>query len=80
MDQYDDIYLPLKELTRYSGLSLSFLKTKLRGDNPIPYYNTGGKILVKRSEFDKWMEQYRITDSVERVSKLGNQILANMIR
>ena len=54
-------YLPLKELAKYAGLSLRTLRSFLHlADRPLPYYQPGGgKVLVKRSEFDDWMQRFR---------------------
>jgi len=57
-----DPWLPLKALTQYSGLSRkTLLRLMAREENPLPHYRLTdtGKIVVRRSEFDAWMEQYR---------------------
>jgi hypothetical protein len=55
-----DPYLPLKALADYSGLSVRKLRDYL-GDarHPLPCYPVGGKILVRRSDFDTWIAAYR---------------------
>lgn len=55
-----DPFLPLKALAAYSGLSVRILRAYL-GDpeRPLPCYRVGGKILVRRSEFDSWIARYR---------------------
>ena len=63
---YQDKYLSLKELSEYSGLSVSWLKARTKNtcSDPIPCFNPGnGKILVKQSEFDKWMERHRVNET-----------------
>ena len=55
-----DPFLSLRALAGYSGLSTR----KLRGylddpHHPLPCYRVGGKILVRRSEFDAWIAAYR---------------------
>jgi hypothetical protein len=55
-------YLPLTALARYSGLSVRTLRTHLaRRSHPLPCFRIGGKILVKRADFDMWAEQFRST-------------------
>jgi len=58
-----DPYLSLLELAQYSGLSLRSLRRAMKDQrHPLPRYRPGGergKILVRRSEFDHWMRQYR---------------------
>jgi excisionase family DNA binding protein len=55
-----DPYLPLKALAGYSGISIRKLYDYLEdAANPLPSYRPGGKILVRRSEFDAWIAAYR---------------------
>src|SRR5881397_3518905 len=57
-----DPWLPLKALAQYSGLRRkTLLRLMAREENPLPHYRRTdtGKIVVRRSEFDAWMEQYR---------------------
>jgi hypothetical protein len=57
-----DAYLPLKALAGYSGLSVRTLRTYLsRPSHPLPYFRIGGKIVVKRSEYDAWVDRFRVT-------------------
>lgn len=57
----DDGFLPLNELATYSGMSRRFLEEKLTDPHsPLPHYRVGTKIVVKRSEYDAWMEHYRV--------------------
>ena len=55
-----DKYMSLKELSSYCSLSVTTLKHKLHGEHGIPYFNMGKKILVRKTEFDTWLENYRI--------------------
>jgi hypothetical protein len=58
-----DPFLSLKGLAAYSSLSPRTLRAflELSPDEALPCYRTPGhgKILVRRSEFDAWMQQYR---------------------
>ena len=50
----DDRYLSLRSLATYAGLSIRTLRGYLgRRHAPLPHYRIGGKILVRRSEFDR---------------------------
>jgi excisionase family DNA binding protein len=64
-----DPFLSLKALSAYCGLSVRKLREFLADPGPLPHYRIGGKILVRRSEFDAWMAQYRqVSDAdVERI-------------
>ena len=55
-----DHYLPLMALSAYSGLSVRTLRSHLAGREwPLPFYRIGGKILVRRSDFDMWAAHFR---------------------
>ncbi len=56
-----DVYLSLRELSRYSSISLRSLRRALSDRrHPLPHYRPGGrKVLVRRSEFDRWMRQFK---------------------
>jgi hypothetical protein len=55
-----DPFLSLRALAGYSGLSVRKLRDYLDDPaNPLPCYQVGGKILVRRSEFDFWIAAYR---------------------
>jgi hypothetical protein len=55
-----DPYLSLRGLSSYSGLSVRTLRVYLDDPcNPLPCYRPGGKVLVRRSEFDAWIARFR---------------------
>jgi len=55
-----DPFLSLEALARYSGLSVRKLRDYLADPaHPLPCYRIGGKILVRRSEYDAWAASYR---------------------
>jgi excisionase family DNA binding protein len=62
MSDEDDRYLKLPELARYSSLSVSTLQRYLKDPTrPIPAIRVGGLVLVKRSAFDAWMDEAKVT-------------------
>ena len=57
-----DPWLSLTALAQYSGLSRkTLLRLIAHEEKPLPHYRLTdtGKIVIRRSEFDAWMEQYR---------------------
>jgi hypothetical protein len=52
-------YLDLKALSRYSCLSVQTLRSILSRPGGPPHYKPGGKVLIKRSDWDSWMAQHR---------------------
>jgi hypothetical protein len=48
-----DLYLSLRALATYAGLSVRKLRHHLDDPtHPLPCYRVGGKLLVRRSDFD----------------------------
>ena len=75
-----DPLLDLRALTRYSALSLRTLTRHLRDlEHPLPHYKVWGKILVRRSEFDRWMEGFR-RHPPQDVPRLVDEVLAKFRR
>ncbi len=55
-----DPFLSLNGLAGYSSLSRRTLQALVNDPkDPVPSYRVGGKILVRRSEFDRWMSRRR---------------------
>lgn len=56
-----DPCLDLKALAAYSGLSRTALLRHVNDppDVALPCFRVGNKIVVRRSEFDRWLEAYR---------------------
>jgi excisionase family DNA binding protein len=70
-----DPYLTLEALIGYSGLSRRTLQRHLSdARDPLPHFKPGGRILVKRSEFDQWMERHRASATGD-VAGLVNAVL-----
>jgi excisionase family DNA binding protein len=55
-----DPYLSLKGLAGYASLSRRMLQDLVNDPrDPLPSYRVGTKILVRRSDFDRWMTRRR---------------------
>jgi excisionase family DNA binding protein len=58
-----DPYLTLKAAAEYGGVSVRWLRTALTDPvHPLPCYRPGGKggkVLLRRSDFDTWMARFR---------------------
>jgi len=75
--------LSLRELAGYAGLSVRTLRGLAhRRVAPLPYYQIAGKILVRRSEFDAWMHQFRRSlrrpDVQGQVGRVVDEILESL--
>ena len=65
----DPEYLSIKALASYSGISARTLRTLLKDQvNPIPCRRIGGKILVRRGEYDSWADQFRWANAGDETS------------
>ena len=52
-------WMDLKDLTAYSAFSRRTLQELIhRSDDPLPAVRVGTKILVSRSEFDRYLERH----------------------
>jgi hypothetical protein len=61
-----DLFLSLQALATYSGLSRRKLRDHLTDPaHPLPCYRIGGKIVVRRSEYDTWATRYRQVGHVD---------------
>jgi hypothetical protein len=76
---FDDGYLPLKALAAYSGLSVRTLRNYLTHPlYPLSSYRIGGKVLVRRSEFDTWATKFRVVRSAVGLDALVNAVVSGL--
>ena len=59
-----DGYFDLPGLARYCSLKVPTLRDHIRSGN-LPCFKVKGKILIKKSEFDHWLEAFRINKKKE---------------
>jgi len=73
-----DPFLSLRALAGYSGLSVRKLRDYLDDlGHPLPCYRIGGKILVRRSEFDAWASRYRQVGQPD-VDQVVSEVLGDL--
>jgi hypothetical protein len=73
-----DAYLPLRVLAGYGGLSVRTLRSYLtHATHPLPHYRIGGKIVVRRSEYDSWVSQFHIMSS-PRLHEIVDDLMADL--
>jgi hypothetical protein len=78
-DQTADAYLPLRALSAYSGLSLRTLRGYLvHRSHPLPHYRIGGKVLVRRSDFDGWAARFRVVHTPAAVDAMVGEVLSGL--
>ena len=71
-----DQYLDLKNLSAYSCLGVPTLRDYLRSGG-LPHFKLKGKILVRLSEFDSWLESFRV-DTKPDLNNLVDDVLKSL--
>lgn len=75
-----DPYLSLRALAEYSGLSVRKLRDLLdEPARPLPCYRIGGKILVRRSEYDGWAASFHCIGKRD-IESIVADVLASLPR
>lgn len=74
-----DAYFSLKTLSIYSGLSVRTLRGCLSDAvHPLANYRVGGKILVRRSEFDAWVRHFKRTCHDVPIDALVDDVISGL--
>ena len=72
----DDRYFPLTRLSTYAGLSVRTLRNYVADPvRPLPHFRIGGKLLVRRSDFDAWAAQFRVVRSAVAVDAIVDDVV-----
>ena len=71
-----DRFLDLKHLVDYSGLGRSTLK-KLIASGQIPAYAPTGKLLVKLSDYNAFVERHRV-QAFDKVAEIVDGVMAEI--
>ena len=71
-----DRLLDLKGLSEHSSLGVPTLRDYLRSGG-LPYFKLKGKILIRLSEFDQWLESFRV-DSKQELNNLVDAVLTDL--
>ena len=73
-----DRLLDLKGLSQYSSMGVPTLRDYLRSDG-LPHFKLKGKILVRVSEFDGWLESFRV-DGKQKLNRIVNDVMESLQR
>ena len=71
-----DQFLDLRGLSVYCSLAVPTLRDYIRSGN-LPCFKIKGKILVKRTEFDTWLEEYRVNKSRD-IERIADEVLGSL--
>ncbi|MEM2057166.1 MAG: helix-turn-helix domain-containing protein [Thermoproteota archaeon] len=58
------MYLSIKKLADYIGVHPNTLRRWIKMG--MPHYRFGKRVLIKVSEFDEWMEKFRVKGSATK--------------
>jgi excisionase family DNA binding protein len=76
-----DRYLSVVELAAYSGLSRRTLERHLaHPTTPLPHYKIGGRILVRRAEFDAWIHSQGTSPRIRALRRVEDDVRAVLDR
>jgi excisionase family DNA binding protein len=71
-------WLDLRQLTKYAAVSERTLRAWIHEpSNPLPAYRVGSKILVRKRDFDIYIERHPVR-SAESVNALVDEILSGV--
>ena len=68
-------YFDLKGLSTYSSLPVPTLRDYLKGFG-LPCFKVRGKLLVKKSEFDAWLEGFRVNQ--DRLEDIVDDVMKSL--
>ncbi|WHZ16879.1 MAG: hypothetical protein OJF52_003729 [Nitrospira sp.] len=72
-------YLDLKALAAYSSCSVRWLRDRLNDSTaPLPYHRVGGKILIRREDFDDWITRFRTVQAATELETLVDDVMADL--
>lgn len=71
-----DQYFDLKGLSVFSSMAVGTLRDHIRSGS-LPCFKVKGKILIKLSEFDTWIEGYRLNKKQD-LNNLVNEVLTDL--
>jgi excisionase family DNA binding protein len=71
-------WLDLRALTEYASVSERTMREWIhRPANPLPAVRVGAKILVRKSEFDRWLKKHRLEPM--DVSSVVSEVISDLV-
>lgn len=76
---YQPEYLDLKTLAAYSSCSVRWLRDRLVDRaHPLPHHRVEGKLLVKKEDFDRWIDAYRVCQQPQELDRIVDNVLSDL--
>ena len=74
-------YLDLQALAVYSSCSVRWLRARLTDRrSPLPHHRVEGKILVSRTDFDRWISQFRTAQTPTEIETIVDGVMADLFK
>lgn len=71
-------YFNLKTLAGYSSCSVRWLRDRLVDRmHPLPHHRVEGKLLVKKEDFDQWINAYRVCEQAQELDRIVDDVLSD---
>ena len=72
-------YFDLRALATYSSCSVRWLRDRLTDrTHPLPHHRVDGKLLVKRADFNRWINHYRVCRQPGELDRMVEEILHDL--
>ena len=71
-----DQYFDLRGLEAYSALKVPTLRDYIKSGD-LPCFKVKGKILIRKSEFDTWLEDYRVNRAKE-INDIVDDVMSSL--
>ena len=71
-----DRYFDLRGLSAYSSMKVPTLRDYIKAGG-LPCFKLKGKILVKRSEFDSWIQRHRLSKASD-LESIAEEAVASL--
>lgn len=79
MNLTEPSYFDLKTLAVYSSCSIRWLRDRLVDPiHPLPHHRIGGKLLVKRFDFDRWMDAQRVVRPPGQLTQIVESVVTQL--
>jgi hypothetical protein len=72
-------YIDLRTLAAYASCSVRWLRDRLVDQtHPLPHHRVRGKLLVKKDNFDRWMDVHRVVHPSDQLTEIVESVIAQL--
>ena len=73
-----DVFLSKKQASQYLSVSISFLE-RLMAEEGLPFYRVKKKVLFRKHEIDRWIEQYWEQGESQDLKQLADEAVRKVL-